>query len=158
MANKNRRKGQTRDTDEVHIVANGGNFRLEEAQSSRSSKNKQHVVVSIAPEISPVGNFIDFLKQHAVVGLIIGFVIGNQVQSLVKQLIQSFVDPLTKLLFGSELSSKSFMLHFRGHDAAFSWGAMVYALVIFLFVIIFMYVAIRFLKLDEFDKESKKEK
>jgi len=155
MANKKRR--QRKATEEVHIVTNGGNIRFEEAQSSRSSKNKQNVVVSIGQDVSPVGNFIDFLKQHAVVGLIIGFVIGNQVQSLVKQLIQSFVDPLTKLLFGSELSSKTFMLHFRGHDAEFSWGAMVYALVIFLFVIIFMYVAIRFLKLDEFDKESKKE-
>jgi hypothetical protein len=33
------------------------------------------------------GDFIDFLRDHAIVGLAIGFVVGTQAQSVVKQLI-----------------------------------------------------------------------
>jgi large-conductance mechanosensitive channel len=139
----------------TQVILTGSNIRLETAKSSRQQKSQDHVVISVGRDISPVHNFLDFLREHAVVGLIIGFVLGTQVQSLVKQLVQSFLDPLTQLLFGTALSDRTFVLHFHGRAANFAWGAMVYALVIFLFVLITMYVIIRLLNLDELEEEKK---
>jgi large-conductance mechanosensitive channel len=156
MAENGRHRHQVESTEHLQIVANGSNIRFEPAKSSRNSKNqKQRIIVSVAPDISPIGNFLGFLKDHAVVGLIIGFVVGNQVQSVVKQVLQSFVDPLTKLLFGTALSDRTFTLHFKGRYADFGWGSMIYALIIFLFVLIFMYISIRLLKLDKLEPNKK---
>jgi len=132
------------------VVTTAGNLRFESATSPRKPKaSRPKVVVGVAQDISPVSNFLGFLKQHAVVGLIIGFVLGTQVQTLVKQLVQSFIDPLTQLLFGTALSARVFTLHFNGRSAQFGWGALVYAIIIFIFVLFTMYIVIKLLKLEE---------
>jgi len=141
----------------VPVMTRAGNIRFEPALSPRKPKpSKSKVVVGAAQDISPVNNFLDFLKEHAVVGLLIGFVLGSQVQTLVKQLVQSFIDPLTQLLFGTALSARTFTLHFNGRSAQFGWGALVYAIIIFLFVLVTMYLIIRFLKLDKLEQDAKK--
>ena len=157
MANT-RNKKKTVPAEQVKVVTSGSNVRFEavDGRRSRSSRTKKgHLVVELTPELHPVSNFLGFLKEHAVVGLIIGFVLGNQVQNLVKQLIQSFLDPLTKLLFGRALSTRTFALHFHGRTANFGWGAMAYALIIFLFVIIVMYLSIKLLNLEDLEKKEK---
>jgi large-conductance mechanosensitive channel len=155
MASKKRHRRDPEPTEHIQVVTNGSNIRLEPAQSQRNGKNqKQRIVVSVAQDVSPVSGFLDFLRQHAVVGLIIGFVIGNQVTSIVKQLIASFVNPLTQLLFGTALSNRTFILHFRGKPATFDWGAMVNTLIVFLFVLIAMYLAVKLLKLDKLEEDK----
>jgi large-conductance mechanosensitive channel len=156
MPKKSRKKITAKQGDNLQIVSSGSNIRFEPAHSVRGEKQeKQRIVVTVGQDIRPVGNFLGFLREHAVVGLIIGFVLGNQVQSLVKQLIQSFVDPLTKLLFGTALSQRTFSLHLHNRYANFGWGAMVYALIIFLFVVMAMYLAIRLLKLEKLEEKAK---
>src|SRR5579863_4219878 len=49
-----------------------------------------------------VGGFVNFLREHAIVGLAVGFVLATQVQSVVKQLINSFIEPLFQLITGNE--------------------------------------------------------
>jgi len=102
----------------------------------------------------PVGGFADFLREKAIVGLAVGFVLGTQVQTVVKQLISSFIDPLFQLLLPGEktLSSRTFTLHFDGRHADFGWGAIIYALLDFLFVAAAIYMIIRIFKLDKLDK------
>lgn len=101
----------------------------------------------------PVSGFTDFLRQNAIVALAVGFVVGTQVQGLVKQLIASFIDPLTALLFGGvALSSRTFTLHFGRQYANFGWGALVFALIDFLFVLVVIYGVIKLFKLDKLDK------
>jgi|SRR5579884_960603 len=139
--------------DQVQIITSGSNIRFEPVKSPRGKQAKPKIVIGVTPDIKPFSNFIDFLKQHAVVGLIIGFVLGNQVQTLVKQLVQSFIDPLTQLLFGTAISQKTFVLVLNGREASFGWGALVYAFVIFIFVLITMYIVIRLLKLDKLEKQ-----
>ncbi len=152
MAAKERR----RQSSQVQNVTTGSNIRIEAVKSTRKPKqSRPQVVVSVAQDISPVNNFLDFLREHAVVGLIIGFVIGGQVQALVKQLVASFLDPITHLLFGTALSQRTFTLHFRDRAAEFGWGALIYALVIFMFVIVTMYVIIKVLNLDKLEKKEK---
>lgn len=145
----------TRKTEYVQPL-NSGNIRFEEAKSSRGAKPKK--VTYIVQEMSPVGNFVDFLKQHAVVGLIIGFVLGGQVQAVVQQLVKSFLDPLTQLMFGKALSDRTFTLHFHQHYANFGWGGLVYTFIIFLLVLISLYIAIKLLKLDKLETVKKTEK
>jgi large-conductance mechanosensitive channel len=155
MATKRSKKTTASSNEQIRLVTSGSNIRFEPAEGKRGRQTKKNsLVVELTPELHPVSNFLGFLKEHAVVGLIIGFVLGNQVQSLVKQLIQSFLDPLTKLLFGTALSAKTFTLHLNNHSADFEWGAMVYALVIFLFVVIAMYMAIKLLNLEELEKKE----
>lgn len=100
--------------------------------------------------------FVNFLREHAIVGLAVGFVIGTQVQTVVKQFITSFIDPLFKLLLPGDqaLSARTFRLYFDGRHADFGWGAAVYVLLDFLFVAVTIYVVIKIFKLDRLDKKA----
>jgi len=129
----------------------------------RTSKQRVHrakrVVSAATPDIfgQPVGGFVLFLREHAIVGLAIGFVIGTQVQGLVKQLTDSFISPMFQLLFSGNksLPSRTFTLHFADRHANFSWGAMAYALLNFFFVLAVMYALIKVSKLDKLDMKKK---
>lgn len=103
-----------------------------------------------------VTGFVDFLRERAVVGLAIGFVIGTQMQTVVKALIDSIITPLFQLLVpGNEtLPDRIWSLRLGGHSADFKWGALVYALLNFLFVVLTIYIVLRLFKLDRLDKKS----
>lgn len=118
-------------------------------------KKKAATVVVAA---NPVGGFVEFLRERAVVGLAVAFVLGTQVQTVVKQLIASFVDPLFQLLFSGNktLSTRTFTLHFDGRYANFGWGALVYTLIDFLFVAFAIYAVIKLFQLDKLDKKPAK--
>jgi large-conductance mechanosensitive channel len=105
---------------------------------------------------SPVAGFVEFLREHAIVGLAVGFVLATQVQAVVKQLIDSFVNPLFKLLLPGDkaLSDRKFTLHFDGRHADFGWGAVAYALLDFLFIAVMIYAIIKIFKLDKLDKQK----
>jgi large-conductance mechanosensitive channel len=105
-----------------------------------------------------VGGFVSFLREHAIVGLAVGFVIATQVQGLVKQIISSLLDPISKLLFGTSLSEQSTTWHFRGRAADIGWGQILYTCIDFFFVVIAIYIIIRFFKLDKLDKPKDKTK
>lgn len=155
MADKTRKKNRS-SSEQIRLVTSGSNIRFEPVDGKRGSRSKKNnLVVNVASEINPVSNFLGFLREHAVVGLVIGFVLGNQVQTLVKQLIQSFLDPLTKLLFGTALSDRSFTLHLHNRSAQFGWGSMAYTLIIFLFVLVTMYLAVKFLNLEALEEKKK---
>jgi|SRR5580704_1913555 large conductance mechanosensitive channel len=117
--------------------------------ATQQSTNRSHK----DRRLSGVSGFTDFLRQNAIIGLAVGFVVGTQVQGVVKQLIASFINPLTSLIFGGvELSSRTFTLHLGHHYANFGWGALVYTLIDFLFVLIVIYGIIKLFQLDKLDK------
>lgn len=135
------------------------------AKSKAAAKKPIHhraksVMEAVSPDVftQPVGGFVTFLREHAIVGLAIGFVIGTQVQALVKQMIDSFINPLFQLLFSGNkaLVNRTFTLHFEGRHANFGWGASAYALLDFLFILVVIYVALRLFKLDKLDKQKTK--
>ena len=103
-----------------------------------------------------VGGFVNFLRENAIVGLAVGFVLGTQVQAVVKQLISSFIDPLFQLLLPGDkvLSDRTFRVYLDGRHADFGWGAIVYALLDFLFIAITIYIIIKLFKLDQLDKKK----
>ena len=115
------------------------------------------MAVVVAQEINPASGFVNWLRQNAVIGLAVGFVVGTQMQVVVKQLIDSFINPLFQLFFGGQqLSQRTAYLHFNGHTQPFAWGAFVSALINFLFILLTIYIIIKFLKLDKFDKPKDK--
>jgi large-conductance mechanosensitive channel len=143
-------RSRKKSANQSSVSTAGSSIRIEVPQSSRHHQSKTRVVVS--PAIIPASGFVQFLREHAIVGLAIGFVIGTQVQTLVKQLIDSFINPAFKLLFGEALTAKASELHFRGRVASFGWGSFAYALLDFLFVLVAVYMIVKSLKLDKLDQ------
>ena len=140
------------DVDQTKVVTTASGVRIETPKSNRQHKPKVTVTID---DINPASGFVDWLRANAVVGLAIGFVIGTQVQLVVKQLISSFIDPLFVLLFGQQLTTRSFTLHFSGRSASFTWGTFVYSLINFIFLLLAIFLIIKFLKLDKLDKPKK---
>lgn len=148
------RKGGTRQT---RTVTTGTTIRMEQPSSKRGSKPKVQTVIVTAPD-QFVGGFIDFIREHAVVGLAIGFIIGVQAQALVRQLVDSFISPAFTLLFGQALAARNFTIEWNDRTANFGWGAFAYGLLNFLFVLAAIYALFKFLKLDKLDKVKEDKK
>ena len=148
-------KSRNRDINQAQAVTSGSTLRMESPKSNRHPKQSHAVVVM--HEVNPVGGFLAFLRDYAVVGLAVGFVIGLQAQTLVKQLVASFIDPTFNLLFGQALSQRAFVTHFHGRAVSYSWGAFAYALLDFLFVLGAIYAIVKIFNLDKLDKPKKKE-
>jgi large conductance mechanosensitive channel len=130
-------------------VTSGSNLRLETPKSNRQPKPR-------TVSVNPVGGFVDFLREHTVVTLAVGFAIATQAQAVIKQLISSFIDPLFGLVLnGQDLSAKTATIHAHGHSEQFAWGAFVYALIDFLFVLAAIYAIVKVLNLDKLDKPQK---
>lgn len=147
-------RSRKRQVNQTQVVTAGTTISFEEPKSNRT---KQPVAKVVVQEINPVSGFVSFLREHAVVGLAIGFVIGLQAQNLVKQLVASFIDPTFNLLFGQALSQRTFTLHFHERAANFPWGAFVYVLLNFVFVLAAIYIIVKVLNLDKFEKAAKKD-
>ncbi len=146
-------KSRKRRVSKTRAVTTGTTMRIQSPDSSR--KPKPNMAVVMAQEMNPVGGFVNFLREHAIVGLAIGFVIGQQAQLLVTKLVDSFIKPLSTVLFGSALNVRSFNVYSHGQDVPFNWGAFAYALLNFLFVLAAIYAIVKFLKLDKLDKLAK---
>jgi large-conductance mechanosensitive channel len=98
--------------------------------------------------------FVNFLQDYAVVGLALGFIVGQQANGVVKQFVASFVNPMFEVWFGQDLSTRTSIVH-HGHKAIqVPWGAFVYVLLEFFFVLFLMYVLIKAFKLGRFTKQA----
>jgi large-conductance mechanosensitive channel len=104
------------------------------------------------------GGFLGFLRERTVVTIAISFLVATQVQAVMNQLIKSFLDPLTDLLFGTKLSADTFTVTYHGRTSTFAWGAFVYQLISFFVIIFTIYVIIKLLRLDKFDKKQEPKK
>lgn len=150
------KQSHDREVTQVHTVAAGSTIRFEAPQSDR--KSKPNPAILVVQEVNPVGGFVNFLREHAVVGLAIAFIIGLQAQTLVKQLVGSFIDPAFQLFFGQSLQSRTFVLSFDGRNIDFGWGSFVYQLLDFIFVLAAIYAIVKLFSLDKLDKPNKKDK
>ena len=102
-----------------------------------------------------VNGFVNFIREHAVVGLAVGFIIGTQAQTVIKQLVTSFIDPVIQLLFGGvQLSERKVTLHLFTNQADFAYGAMIYAFINLFAVLVTIYILIKLFKLDKLDKPN----
>lgn len=133
-----------------NLMTSSANIRFE-SPATRDRTPKQNPLTVIAPD-ELVGGFIDFLRNHAIVGLAIGFVIATQVQAVVKQLVSSFIEPTFQLFFKGALLNDSITWHFNGRTVSYNWGVFANDLLDFIFVLAALYLIIRIFKLDRLDK------
>jgi large-conductance mechanosensitive channel len=152
MTERKRKRNATPTT--AQQITTGTAMRIQQPHSTR--RPKPRVAKVIVEEVNPVGGFVDFLREYTVVTLAIGFVVAQQVQGLVKQLFNAFVDPFSKLLFGTALSQRTFTLHFHTRAANFAWGDFAYGLINFIFVLIVIYIIVKVFQLDKLKPKDKK--
>lgn len=153
-AQARKRKKPMRPTT-VEAVTTGTVIRMESPTSGR--KPKPNTAVVVAQEINPVHGFVGFLKEYAVITVAIGFAIAAQAQVLIKQLSASFIDPMYALFFnGQALSVKTTVISFHGREQAFAWGAFVYSLMNFIFMLLVIFLVVKFFALDKLKKEDAK--
>ncbi len=135
----------------VRTAATSGNINLESPRGRRKPAVKK-----MAPVVKkPVTGFVDFLREHAIIGLAIGFIVGAQARELVDQLMKSFIDPFVGIIIGANsLSNKTFIVHHGAHDTVFAWGAFVYSLLNFVAVLAVVYVFIKLFSLERLDKKK----
>ncbi|HSX05934.1 MAG TPA: MscL family protein [Candidatus Saccharimonadales bacterium] len=101
-----------------------------------------------------VGGFAKFLREYAVIGLAIGFIVGQQANAVVKQIVASFIEPWIEVLFGQNLASRVAYWHHGNVPVTVPWGAFVYAVIEFVFVVVIMYLAVKLLRLDKLKKKK----
>lgn len=156
MAAKSRKR-PSRSTIAVDSVTPGSTIRFEKPKSNRKPKPNPAIVV--VQEINPAHGFASFLRDYAVITVAIGFMIAAQAQLLIKQTINSFIDPLFALFVnGQTLSSKTATISWQGNTQVLSWGAFIYALVNFIFVLIVIYIVVKFFALDKLTKKPEDKK
>jgi large-conductance mechanosensitive channel len=155
MAAQARKRTKRSKKNTAEAAAQGTTIRFESPSSDR--KPKPSTAVIVAQEINPVSGFVGFLREYAVITVAIGFAIATQAQGLVRQLTTSFIDPLYALLFnGGTLSTKTTVLAWHGREQAFAWGAFVYSLLNFIFMLVIIYVVVKFFALDKLAKKDDK--
>lgn len=140
-------------TDTHVVTTSSGSVHI--SQPAGSSKRAPKVTVLVAPDDlvrNQVGGFVNFLREHAVVGLAVGFIIGQQAQTVIKSLVDSFITPTLSLIIGQDLLKKKFTVSNSSGHIYYTWGSFVYGLVNFIFVLLAVYVIIKLLKLDKLDQ------
>jgi large conductance mechanosensitive channel len=103
--------------------------------------------------------FANFLREYAVVGLAIGFIVGQQANAVAKQLVVSFIQPWVQVIFGKDWSQRTAVLHHGSEQVLMPWGAFVYSLIEFFFVVAAIYLMVKLFRLDKLKKakdDSKK--
>jgi len=151
------RKRPTRSTIASDSVTPGSTIRFEKPTSTR--KPKPNPAIMVVQEINPAHGFANFLRDYAVITVAIGFMIAAQAQIMIRQTINSFIDPLFALFVnGQTLSSKTATISWHGNTQILSWGAFIYALVNFIFVLIVIYIVVKFFALDKLTKKPEEKK
>jgi large-conductance mechanosensitive channel len=155
MAERKRKKPTQKEV--IHTVTPGSTIRFEQPHSKRGEQ-KERVTVVVAQELNPVGGFVNFLREHAVVGLAVGFAIATQAQELIKSLIKNFINPLYGVLLNTQnLDKQTSIFSFHGRQQELHWGAVIAALLNFIFVLAAIYAIIKIFKLDKLDKKDEKD-
>jgi len=140
------------------ITTSAGNVRITEPANLKAKRGKSNITVLVgeqAQQFNPVSGFVGFLRERAVVGVAIAFVVASQMQVFVKDLVDKMITPAFQLFFGWEsLPKQAFVWHWHDRKATFFWGSVTYALINFLFIVLAIYLIIRFFKLDKLDKKK----
>jgi len=107
-----------------------------------------------------INGFMTFIRTQGVVGLAVGLVLGGAVTILVTSLVNNVVMPPIGLLLGSANGLKGLSWTVGttsdGAPAMLNYGVFLNDLINFLVIALVVYVIVRLLKLDKFDKKKDK--
>ncbi len=159
MAAAKRSTKHLKKDETVQVNTSGGAVRISQPTSQRGRPSARHKAAVVVDVVTPpaVDGFLSFLREHAVVGLAVGLVIGSQLKAIVDTLNASFINELFKLvLSGDALSRKVSHVHWHGRTADLGWGAVVYQIIDFIFIMAVVYAIIKVFKLDKLDQPKDK--
>lgn len=93
-----------------------------------------------------VTGFIEFVREHGVVGLAIGFVLGGAVSKITTSFSADIVNPALSYLFGGTAQLNDLMM------GSVAVGKFLAAILDFLVLALTVYLIFKVLKLDRLDK------
>lgn len=103
------------------------------------------------------GGFVTFVRQQGVVGLAVGLAVGTAAGAAVKQIVDGFINPIVGFIIGGvDLTQLKWVViavnkHGKG-GLAFSWGAILSAIITLLATAFVIYWLVHIAKLDRLDK------
>ena len=105
-----------------------------------------------------INHFLNFVREHGVVGLAVGLAIGTQVGVVVKTIVENLVNPLVGFIIGDTkgLEQLDFTITAGERAMTIGWGAIVSSLIVLLAISAIIYTVVNGLKLDKIDKKSEK--
>lgn len=100
--------------------------------------------------------FMDFVRNHGVVGLAVGLAIGTQVGKAVEAIVVNLINPIIGYVIGDTkgLEELTFTITTGSRSMTIGWGAVISALITLLAVSAVIYWAVTGLKLDKADKKK----
>lgn len=103
-------------------------------------------------------NFMNFVREHGVVGLAVGLAIGTQVGVVVKTIVENLVNPIVGFVVGDTKGLEQLDFTITAGDRAMTigWGAILSSLIVLLAISAIIYIVVNGLKLDKIDKKSDK--
>jgi large conductance mechanosensitive channel len=107
---------------------------------------------------TPIGGFINFIREKGVVGLAVGLAIGTAATGVVTQIVNAVITPTVSLLLGQNgLKGLNFVVR-RAADGTptvtYAVGDLIDALIKFIAVAAVIYFVVMGLKLDRLDKKK----
>lgn len=103
---------------------------------------------------SQIAGFMEFVREHSVVGLAIGLAIGLKVTELVTSIVENLINPLVSLVLPREQSLQEASLTLFG--ARFGWGDILSNVIELIAVAAVVYFAVKSIGLDRLDKKKDK--
>lgn len=107
---------------------------------------------------SQIKAFLDFIRTQGVVGLAVGLVLGGAVGVLVKSLVDNVVMPPLGLLLGSAEGIKGLDWVLgettNGDPAVLHYGVFLNDFINFAVIALVVYLVLRLLKVEHFDKKK----
>ena len=104
---------------------------------------------------TPIGGFVNFIREKGVVGLAVGLAIGSAATALVAQIVASLITPFVGLIVGEKgLDGLNFTAKVADRSEVFAIGDLIDALIKFIALAAVIYFVIMGLKLDRLDKKK----
>lgn len=119
------------------------------------SKLREEVRELEAKEKARLVGFMDFVREHGVVGLAVGLAIGLKVTELVTAIVDGLINPLVGLVLPKDDSLKSATLTLFG--AKFEWGNILSTFIELLAVAAVIYFVLKSIGLERLDKKKDKQ-
>lgn len=105
--------------------------------------------------VSYLGGFMTFVREQGVVGLAVGLAVGTQAAILVSQIVASVITPILDLLVGKGgLDGLKWTVKISDRTGVFTFGTLIDVLIRFLAVVLVVYLAVHWLRLDRADKKK----
>jgi len=102
--------------------------------------------------------FLNFIRSQGVVGLAVGLVLGGAISVMVKSLIDNVVMPPLGLLLGSADGLKGLAWTMantaKGQPVVLHYGVFLNDLTNFIIIALVVYLLIRLLRIEKFDKKK----